>query len=114
VTAIRVNGKADADSYRCRSGKNDVAITVKSSGKAAGPFALRVAVEDSDEAEEKTIPGLDAEKSLDVTFEDVRLKKGTRTLHALADARQVVDESDETNNERSVTVSCKDQKQDDE
>jgi subtilase family serine protease len=43
-----------------------------------------------------------------VSFDDVRLRKGERTLTATADAKEQVAESGEGNNALSVTARCKD------
>ena len=50
--------------------------------------------------------GLEAGKEREVRFDDVRLKKGERTLTALVDAKGAVAESNEDNNELKVTARC--------
>jgi hypothetical protein len=55
---------------------------------------------------EKALTGLDAGKSQDVTLEDVKLKKGTHTLLAVADTKNTVTESNE-DNQKTLEVTCK-------
>lgn len=94
----------------CDPGKNIVTITLKNGGgKAAGPFKVQLEV-DGDDKDEESLPGLDAGKTIDVTFDKVKLKKGDRSLEATADSKQQVSESNETNNSRTVTVSCRDER----
>ena len=57
---------------------------------------------------EQTVNGLEAGKEREVTFGDVKLKKGEHTLTATADAKGAIAESDEGNNDRAVTARCKD------
>ena len=57
---------------------------------------------------EQKVNGLEAGKEREVTFEDVKLKKGEQTLTALVDAKSVIGETNEENNEREVTARCKD------
>ena len=51
------------------------------------------------------VPGFS--ELVDLRFDDVRLKKGERTLVATADAKNAVAESDEGNNELTVAAKCK-------
>ena len=93
----------------CKEGRNDVTVLVKNEGAAsADGFAVRLLVDDDQaEAEEKTVSGLDAGKEQEVRFDDVRLRKGERTLTVATDAKNAVSESKEDNNERKVTATCK-------
>jgi CARDB len=108
VSAIRVNGQARDGKGDCKDGKNDVTVVVKNSstGKAE-KFAVRLTV-DGGEVVEETVAGLEAGQEHEVRFDDVRLKKGERTLTVLADAKGAVAESKEDNNERKVTARCQD------
>lgn len=93
----------------CDPGKNTVVVRVKNGGsKASGPFAVRVVLDD-DDTDEDTVPGLDAGKTVDVTFNKVRFKKGNHEIQAQADARSAIAESNEINNTKTVTVTCRDQ-----
>jgi hypothetical protein len=106
VTAVRVNGRAPDGKDDCKDGKNDVAVHVKNEGSAAASaFAVRIAV-DGQEAGVVPVSGLEAGQEREVRFEDVRFKKGERTLTAGADPKGTIVESDETNNERKVTARC--------
>jgi subtilase family serine protease len=108
VSSIRVRGQVPDGKDDCKEGRNDVAFSLQNlGGTAAGAYLARLAVDD-DDVVEKAVEGLDAGKSVDVTFEDVRIKKRTHTLYATADAKDAVTESNENNNIKSVSVSCKD------
>ena len=108
VSTIQVNGRAPDGKDDCKDGKNRVAVVVKNTSKGdAESFAVRLTV-DGEQVAEQSITGLEAGKEQEVRFDDVRLKKGARTLTALADAKQTVAEADEDNNERKVTAQCKD------
>jgi hypothetical protein len=110
VTAIKVRGTVPDGKDDCKEGKNDVAVVVRNGGAAgAGPFTVRLVVDgEGDEAEERTVATIDAGQEREVRFDDVRLKKGQRTLTATADAAKAVAERNEDNNERTVTATCKD------
>jgi subtilase family serine protease len=110
VTAIRVNGKEPNGQVECKKGKNDLAVAVKNAGTAdAGEFALRLVVDgDDDETMVKQVAELAAGQEREVRFDNVRLKPGGRQLTATADATQAVAESNENNNEKSVSVTCED------
>ena len=108
VSAIRVNGRVPDGKDDCKDGKNDVAVVVKNGGAGkAEKFAVRLTV-DGGEAVEETVDGLEAGQEREVRFDDVRLKKGERTLLAIADAKGAVSESNEDNNERKLTARCQD------
>ena len=108
VGAIKVNGRVSDGKDDCEDGKNGVAVVVKNAGAGdAGGFAVRLRV-DGDQADEASVPGLEAGKEREVRFDDVRLKEGERTLTAIADAKHAVAESKEGNNELYVTAKCKD------
>ena len=57
---------------------------------------------------EKPVASLDAGKSIDVTFNDVSMKKSARTLTATIDAKKTITESKEDDNSLTVNVKCKD------
>lgn len=111
VDAINVKGKDPDGQSDCDPGKNDVTIVVKNQGTgAAGPFTVRVAVgNESTDVDEQSAPSLAPGKSQDVTFDNFNLKKKEHTITATADTKNVVQESNENNNAKSVTVSCKDE-----
>jgi subtilase family serine protease len=54
----------------------------------------------------QTVDTLGAGQSRDVTFEDALFKKGKHQLVATADLTEVVSESDEQNNTRTINVRC--------
>lgn len=107
--SIRIRGDGPGGSDDCDPGRNDVTVIAKNDGTAAaGSFAVRLVVDgEDDEAKEKTVPGLEAGKELEITFDDVRLRRGMRTLEAVVDAKKAVAESNENNNELTVTVDCR-------
>ncbi|HZO32585.1 MAG TPA: CARDB domain-containing protein [Chloroflexota bacterium] len=108
VSAIRVRGQVPDGKDDCKDGGNDVAVVVKNSGsEKAGGFAVRLTV-DGGEPDEESVNGLEAGKEREVKFENVRLKKGDRTLLAVADATKAIAESKEDNNELKVTARCQD------
>jgi subtilase family serine protease len=108
VSAIRVNGQVPDGKDDCKDGKNDVAVVVKNAGTgSAGAFVLRLAV-DNGQGIDRSVAGLDSGKEQEVRFEDVRLKKGDRTLTATADAKETIAESNEGNNSLTVTARCTD------
>ena len=108
VNAIRVNGRVPDGKDDCKDGKTAVAVIVKNAGTAdASAFAVRLAV-DGEQVAEQPVTGLEAGQERELRVDDVRLKKGVRTLTAIADAKQTVAETNEDNNERKVTAQCKD------
>jgi subtilase family serine protease len=109
VSAIRIDGRAPDGKDDCQEGKNDVAVVVKNAGAAKADFAVRLGVDgNDDEAKEKSVDGLDAGQEHQVRFDDVRLKKGERTLLAIADPKNAITEAKEDNNELKVTARCND------
>jgi hypothetical protein len=111
VGAIRVNGRVPDGKDDCTDGRNDVAVVVKNGGTGkAGDFVVRLVVDgDSGAAKDEEVgDGLDAGQEHEVRFDDVRLRKGERTLTAVADATKGIAESKEDNNELTVTAQCKD------
>jgi hypothetical protein len=108
VSAIRVNGQVLDGKDDCKDGRNDVAVVVRNVGTAdAEKLNLRLVVDDAQgDAVEKAVNGLEAGQEREVKFDDVRLKKGERTLTATADAKGAVAESNEENNDRKVTARC--------
>lgn len=107
VRAIRINGQAPDGKDDCKAGKNAVSVVVKNVGTGdAGSFAVRLAVDGDDV--DAAVDGLDAGQEREVRFDDVQLKKGERTLSAVADAEHAIAESKEDNNELKVTARCKD------
>ena len=111
VSTVRVRGQVPDGKDDCRDGKNDVAIVVKNAGAAkAGAFAVRVVVNGDSGAtkEELLADGLDAGQEHEVRFDDIRLKKGERTLLAIADATKAIAESKKDNNELKVAARCQD------
>jgi subtilase family serine protease len=76
---------------------------------AASGFAVRLIVDGvDDEVKEKTVIGLAAGEDAAITFDEVRFRRGGRTIEATVDSRKVVAESDESNNEMKISVSCRD------
>jgi hypothetical protein len=110
VSAIRIDGHVPDGKDDCEEGKNDVDILFKNAGAAkAGAFAVRLVVDgDDDEAKERSVDGLEAGQEREVRFDDVRLRKGERTLTAVADPQNGITESKDDNNELTVTARCKD------
>ena len=94
----------------CKDGKNDVSVTVKNAGTDnVGPFSVRLSVElDRKDVKEPSVSGLAAGQAQEVRFEDVRLTKGSHALMALADSSKSIAESNEDNDELSVTARCGD------
>jgi hypothetical protein len=106
VASIKVNGQVPDGKNDCKDGKTDVSVTVKNAGTAdAEGFVLALAVDGGD-AIEQSVSGLEAGKEREVTFEDVKLKKGERKLAATADAKNALAESKDDNNGRTVTAVC--------
>ena len=72
--------------------------------------ALRLQVDkNTDDAEEKSVASLDKGKSVDVSFEDIHLKKGAHTLTASLGAESEATELKNDGSELTVSASCKDQ-----
>jgi hypothetical protein len=108
VTTIRVRGRVPDGKDDCKDGKNDVTAVVKNRGTAsAGAFTVSLAV-DKEQVADEPVPGLGAGEEREVRFDDIRLKKGERTLTATIDAAKTITESDESNNALTVTAACKD------
>ena len=108
LSAIRINGQAPDGKEDCKDGKNDLAVVVKNAGIAdAASFAVRLAV-DGDEAGEVSEADLEAGEERVVRFDDVRLKKGERKLTATLDPKDTLAESNEDNNSRTMTATCRD------
>ena len=114
VEKILVSGGSSSGNDDCDPGKNDVTVTVANQGSAsADGFAVRLLVdEDADDAKEKSIATLAAGGRLELTFEDVRIKRKEHTLKATADAMNAIVESKEDNNATSVAVWCRDEEDD--
>ncbi len=71
---------------------------------------MRVDVDgEADEVKEKAVTGLAAGEETEVTFDDVRLRRGRRELTATVDAKEAVAESKEDNNELQASVRCRDE-----
>jgi subtilase family serine protease len=95
----------------CDPGKNDVRVKVKNQGAAdAADIVVKLVVANNpDVSLEKLLKKLDAGESDTVDFDDVSIKSGERNLTASVDAAGAVGESQEDNNTRSVTLTCKDE-----
>jgi hypothetical protein len=107
VGAIEINGRVPDGSDDCKGGRNVATVVVKNGGAAkADGFVVRLSADGV--SVEASVPGLDAGQEREVRFEDVRLKKGRRTLTALADAKGAVAEANEDDNDRKVTAQCTD------
>jgi subtilase family serine protease len=107
VYAIKVNGQAPDGKNDCNVGKNDVIVVVKNGGTGeAGSFTTRLIV-DGDETD-ATVDNVRAGEEREVRFENVQLKKGERTLKAIADAERTIDETREENNDFKVSARCTD------
>jgi hypothetical protein len=111
VSEIRINGQVPDGKDDCKDGKNDVAVLVKNAGTAdAETFTVRLVVDDAQgTGPEQSVSGLAAGQEREVRFDDVRLKKGERSLTATADAANTVAEAKEDNGELKVTARCKGQ-----
>jgi len=109
VSTILVNGQAPDGKDDCKEGKNDVVVVVKNAGTAdVGAFTVRLVVDDAtDAAREQSASGLAAGRQQEVHFEDVRLKKGERTLTARAAAASTVATSEADTGEATVVTRCK-------
>jgi hypothetical protein len=106
---IRVKSAEPGGSQDCDPGKNDVTVVVKNQGTLAAPsFVVRLTVDENKDAKEKTVPGLDAGKELEITFDDVRLGQGMRDLEASLDIKKAVEDADRDNNEFKFSVNCRD------
>jgi hypothetical protein len=107
VRAINVNGQVPDGKDDCKPGKNTVTVLVKNAGAGdAGSFSMHLVV-DGAEAD-TTVDALAAGQEREVTFENIEMRKGERTLKAAADPARAIDESDEANNERKLTARCTD------
>ena len=115
VTAIRVRDQVPDDKDDCKEGKNPVTVVVKNAGTAtAGPFVVRITVDEvqGDDIQAYAVvastDGLEAGQEREVRFDEVKLKKGTHALAAVADYKLTVAESTDGNNDREVAVRCTD------
>ena len=108
VRAIRVKGQTTDGKDDCRVGsKNTVAVVVRNGGSGeSGSFTTRLIVDGAEV--DATVNNVGAGEERDVLFENVTLKKGGRTLTAIADAERTIDESNEDNNERKISARCTD------
>ena len=108
VGTIKVRGQTPDGKDDCKDGKNPVSIVVKNAGAAkSGPFAVGLTV-DGGEAIEESVDGLEAGKEREIRFDEVRLKKGERKLVVTVDQQNTVAESNDENNGRTVTATCRD------
>ena len=106
VSGIKVNGQVPDGKDDCKDGKNAVTIVLKNAGSGkASTFAVRLTL-DGDEVDSAQVDGLDAGKEREVSFGEVRLKKGSHKLAATVDAKNTVAEASDENNDRTVTVGC--------
>lgn len=110
VRGLLVRSAEQGGSDSCQAGRNDITVIVRNEGAATTTsFVVRLIVDREDnEAKEKSVAGLDAGKELEVTFDDVRLRRGMRDLEAIVDAKKAVAESNEDNNQIKLTVNCRD------
>lgn len=110
IGAIKVNGQVPDGKDDCKDGKSPVTVVVKNTGAAgAAKSTVRLVVDDDqDAALEQTAAEVEAGKEREVRFDDVRLKKGQHKLTAIVDAKGGVEDSNDDNNSRSVTASCRD------
>ena len=108
VRAIKINGQAPDGKDDCRVGnRNTVAVVVKNNGSGdSGRFTTRLIV-DGDETD-ATVDNVRTGEEREVAFGNVQMKKGERTLKTIADAERTIDESDEDNNDRTVSARCTD------
>lgn len=109
IGAIKVNGQVPDGKDDCKDGKNDVVVVVKNAGTAdVGAFTVQLVVDDAtDAARKQSVSGLAAGQQQEVHFEDVRLKKGERTLTAHAAAASTVATSEADTGEAKVVTRCK-------
>jgi subtilase family serine protease len=110
VSEIQVKGKNPSGTSDCDPGENDVTVLVPDQGGATG-FVVRLVVDDrQNQAREVTIPPSDTSRIvavIRVPFGDVRLNQGDHTLTATADSGNAIDESNEGNNSKTITVTCR-------
>ena len=87
---------------------SEAVIVVRPSGMPFPPilFAVGLSVDDGTSKTE-SVTSLDAGKEREVRFDGVRLTRGDHTLTATADATKAVAESDEGNNDRAVSATCR-------
>ena len=104
VSALTVSGQVPDGKNACT---NLVVVVVKNAGTAdVGDFTLHL-LEDGDRVVEQSITGLEAGQERRVRFDDVRLKKGTHTVAAVADPTNTFAEATEDNNTLKVTSTCR-------
>jgi hypothetical protein len=100
---IKSNGK---NPESCRAGKNDIAVTVKNDGaQPASAFRVQLDGDDIDD-EVRSVDGLDADKSREIVFEDVRLKKGAQELTGRVTTDESAADANESDNMRTVEIAC--------
>lgn len=108
VSSMLVNGKPVGGQLDCIQGKNEISVTIKNTGaRQADPTVVQIRV-DGGHAIEQTVPALDGGSTMDVSFDNVRLKKGSHNLTATADAKHAITESTEDNNALTENAVCKD------
>jgi hypothetical protein len=112
IQEIRVRGKNPSGANDCDPGDNDVVVVVNDPDSVF-PFTLRLVVDDKqNQALERTVgqgPSSAARlvPILEIRFEDVRLNQGEHSLTATVDPANAIAESNEGNNSKTITVSCR-------
>jgi hypothetical protein len=110
IGVVKLNGREPDGDAGCKVGKNSVAVAVKNLGEAdANAVAMRLVVDGDDaHALEQSVSVLAAGQEREVRFGDVRLKKGQHAVVISLDPKGAVAETDENNNDRTVTATCRD------
>jgi hypothetical protein len=111
IADIRVRGQVPDGKNDCKEGKNDISVQVENSGAAAsGAFKALLTI-NGDEETDRSAAALDPGKSLNFTFDDVRLKKGNNSLTATLEIDQLGTQTEPTKQQKpitkTVTANCK-------
>jgi hypothetical protein len=106
VTSIRLQG---ANVNDCDAGQHRIVVRVKNGGDAAIDVTVRLIVDDDlDTAREQSGIRVEGDRSVDVSFDGVRLNKGQRSLTARVLSVNPSTEANESDNRRRITFSCDD------
>jgi hypothetical protein len=110
VGAIKVNGQQPDGKDDCKAGKSSVTVIVKNTGDATTKSSTVRLVLDGDKGDalEQSVGAIEAGKEREARFNDVGLSRGKHKLTASVDAKGAIVESDEDNNDETVTVTCGD------
>jgi hypothetical protein len=107
---LLVRSAEQGGSDSCEPGRNDVSVVIRNDGAAVTEsFAVRLIVDDDNgDAREQVVSSLEANAQQDITFQDIRLRQGSRDVKAVVDAKKAIAESDEDNNDVEITFNCRD------